>query len=385
METKNSNPSFSSLAEELILKIFLLLPVSSLVCLSSVCKLWCSIISSRRFVETHLINSRKNLPSLLTAFTYQVEYDHAMDVVYGGSFHNVYMNSHDDESVRIDLPERLSGTNRLFLVGSCDGLVCLVKSCMHFDDHVFLWNPLTKLFKYLPTPKKPSNYNLGFGFDSISGDYKILMIVCDNFFGKSSGFVAQLYSAKDDSWKEIEVPKTLESFAIPPYSKCVYVQPGALYFQGTDELLSFNLDDEVFGVYPYPIPEYNGRSNVLEFEGSAAMIFESRYNGPVLWQLENVNGDVSWTKKIKLEVDFKMDREVLYLGAGRFVVQADHHDECRKSYDKFTSNLIIYDHRKRETKSVSPRIPDSKDTSLIKYTESLISLQGFESEFRRQK
>lgn len=389
METPNS--CFSYLAEDLLFKILLLLPISSLFSLKFVCKFLFSIISSHKFVEAHLINSKKNLPcSLLKVFTYHQddkhEYHGMEDVNYSSTCYDIYVTSHDDKSVRIELPRRLSGSNRFFgscnglvsnrFFGSCNGLVCLVKPCMILED-LYLWNPFTKQFKYLPTPRNKSasanNYHIGLGFDSVSDDYKILRIVFDNFFGKSNGLVAEVYSANADSWKEIEVPKPLISFSMFPDSRCVYVQPGALYFEGTNQILSFNLHDEVFEAYPYPNPEQHTRkSNLLEFEGSAAVILESLHDPSVLsiWTLNN--GNVSWTKQINLDLDFKIDRVVLYLGAGQFVVAVPKSDD--------NSGYILYDFKKREVKNISLRISGNKVTSLFKYTESLVSLEGFEQE-----
>lgn len=375
METKNSSSYY--LAEELVFKILLLLPVTSLLSLRFVCKLWFSIISSPKFVETHLINSKKkNSPILkvITCYEYNKhEYLGMEDVIYSCTRDDVYIDSHDD-SVRIDLPRQFCGTNRYF--GSCNGLVCLVSSDCLLDT-LYIWNPFTKLFKSLPYPQKklltkaPLDH-LGFGFDCISNDYKILRIVFDNFvidlFGNSPVLVAQLYSANADSWKEIEVPKTIKASWI--------------YFEGISQIISFNFHDEVFRVHPYPsLEQLNEKSNVLEFQGSAAMIFESYHDGSSvlsLWTLDNVCGNVSWTNKTNLEVDLKIDLVVLHLGSGQFIVAEDY-DKFPNSFDKY-SGYFLYDHKKREVKKFSLPVLDSIVTSLIEYTESLVSLKGFKQE-----
>ncbi|KAK1367633.1 hypothetical protein POM88_033725 [Heracleum sosnowskyi] len=63
---------------------------------------------------------------------------------------------------------------------------------------------------------------------------------------------AELYSSNDDCWKEIQVPKTVPSSIINSFSKCVELQTGVLYMDGLSEVLSFDLHNEVFRVYPFP-------------------------------------------------------------------------------------------------------------------------------------
>ncbi|KAK1354191.1 hypothetical protein POM88_047447 [Heracleum sosnowskyi] len=204
-------------------------------------------------------------------------------------------------------------------------------------------------------------HHLGFGFDSISNDYKILRIVFANFFddifNDCPGLVAQLYSANADSWKEIEVPKTIKAYWITITSNCIHAQPGALYFK----------------------EQHSKKSNVMEYEGSAAMIFESYHQGSVLslWTLDYICDNVSWTKKINLKFNLKIDQIALHLGAGQFV--AAEYDTLPKSSDKYSGH-ILYDHNKKETKKLSLPILDSKVTSLIEYTESLVSLKGSKQE-----
>lgn len=103
-------------------------------------------------------------------------------------------------------------------VRSCNGLlfhdnISGFADSLH-GDVSFIWNPLTKQLKILPTPEKPAKncgVMLGFGFDFISTQYKILWMV----FGEvpfRSVLEAELYSVSGDSWKVIQVPDALRSF-----------------------------------------------------------------------------------------------------------------------------------------------------------------------------
>lgn len=191
---------------------------------------------------------------------------------------------------------------------------------------------MTKRFKRLPNPRERfcDQCWLGFGFDDISNDYKILRIADEPEEEYDDGsFIyaleAEMYSTNDDSWKDIHVPETLKNFRIIR-SVCVHVKGSRfLYFEGTHELLSFDLHDEVFRVHPYPIPPLplqQRKSLVLDFEGSVAMIFtESANDGLVhsLWTLNDVLGNWSWTKEFNLDNSLnKIGVICLYLGDGQF-------------------------------------------------------------------
>ncbi|KAK1398996.1 hypothetical protein POM88_008859 [Heracleum sosnowskyi] len=84
----------------------------------------------------------------------------------------------------------------------------------------------------------------------------------------------------------------------------------------------------------------------MDFEGSVAMVFESE-PGLYLWTMDNVSGELSWTKKFSIEYGLKdLDTEIwlsCYLGAKQFY--------GRKSLngEHFTYE-ILYDYKKKETK-----------------------------------
>lgn len=116
--------------------------------------------------------------------------------------------------------------------------------------------------------------------------------------------IAELYSVNADSWKEIRFPEEIEDFELIIHSRCVCVDSGVLYFQGVEEILSFDLHDEVFVLYQYPD---SGKrvSDVLDFHGSIAVIMKSGKGGSVLslWTSDAVGGNFSWTKKFNIDPD----------------------------------------------------------------------------------
>ena len=346
--SKNSITFF--LPDELVSKILVFLPVISLLQCKLVCKTWLSIISNPQFIETQLIESRKKQSSLLHVFRNSIFID---DYLYVLNFFNWSI-------------ER---------VCSCNGLVCVSNKA---TDVIYLGNPMTRRFKKLPPPSQQpdsDDFLLGFGFDDISNDYKILRISQvyelegvddDGYDIEYCAFGAEMYSANDDSWKQIQIPETLEYF---PFSRFVCVNlkgSRVLYMEGQDELLSFDLHDEVFRVYRYPISYpmsshyHHRKSYVLDFEGSVALIFnESTNDGsvPSLWTLNEVLGNWSWTKEFNLDNDDDDDdfKEIkitsLYIGDG--------------------------DYKKKHVKRILHYAP-LVVRKCTQYTETLVSLEGFE-------
>lgn len=145
----------------------------------------------------------------------------------------VFLHSHEYFSC-ISLPPQFNERTRL--IAYCNGLVCLGDYC----SKVFcVWNPSTKRFKMLPTPNKTTECImavLGFGYDSVLHDYKLVRILVSNV---SNVVEAELYSVNADCWKEIEFPKAIQNAW--PFMNFIPVHEinGVLYMVGYTVLVSF--------------------------------------------------------------------------------------------------------------------------------------------------
>ncbi|WOG99182.1 hypothetical protein DCAR_0518530 [Daucus carota subsp. sativus] len=344
------------LAEDMIFQILSWLPVLSLLRCISVCKSWKSIISNPSFIQAHLAISQKKQP--FSALRVVSRSDESQDL---------FMDTLGENSLKLSLPRFISDVPQL-LIRSCNGLVILS------DIHVvllYIWNPLIRMGKLLSS----AHYlhlgvvnKIGFGFDSLSSDYKILRVV----FGRLSDFldgeekegliVGELYSFNADSWKPIQVPKEMQGFKIDPaVSKCVCVGSRVLCLPGTDGILSFDLHDEVFRMHKYPA---SGEiiSEVLDFEGSIALILRSGERAFVLtlWALVEVDGNLSWTEKFTIEPVERIAYVLTYLGDGKFVAR-DHSHAC-----------CFYDMKK------GTFVQFRRYMSVVQFPGSLLSLEGFE-------
>ncbi|XP_063946275.1 putative F-box protein At4g09190 [Daucus carota subsp. sativus] len=270
--------------QELIFEILSYLPVISLLRFRSVCKSWLSIISDQQFIDTHLTNSQKKPATL----------------VLDNDFDNVYVDTRE-ESVRLHVPPQRNGRARWMC--SCNGIVCLTEQ---YGNVMYLWNPWTNQLSKLCDPKGRGDWDeSAFVIDGISQKRNCIELtgtegVHTYYYPPNrdyiaNGLVADLYSSKNGNFMEINVPDNVKNIEVRTNSKCFHdLKTGVLYFEGMDELISFDLEKEVFGVYSYPFPDHvqHSKSNVLDFEGSAAMVFEA-VDGSVLslWTLDDVCDD----------------------------------------------------------------------------------------------
>ncbi|XP_022734374.1 F-box protein CPR30-like [Durio zibethinus] len=183
---------------EVILEILKRLPVKSLVKFRSVCKTWNSLICNPSFISTHLQTalSKPNTHLLLLRCfkNYKENYFLHLD------------NDDFDEFKQLHFP--VIGCLRCFIeIGSCNGLVCLRQDVLNF----IFWNPSIQKYITLPKPSisclDDNAYSIfGFGFDSRTNDYKLLIVAVEK---AETLREAYLFSLNENSWKRVA--------AISPY------------------------------------------------------------------------------------------------------------------------------------------------------------------------
>lgn len=365
----------SDLPEGLVTEILVRLAVKSLLRCKSVCKLWLSIISDHYFIKSHLHRAIMNNPSVLNIkYSSPDKDDLASNASYLPSLSSLVectaeqqqqrrfqcrfvdqglMKRQDSSSSRIHFGRLvLPGLfDKFRVVSSYNGIVCLAD---HFGSSVYLWNPSIRRCKKLPSFKpyamRKIPVKIGFGYDSISDDYKVFRIV----YGKILDLVpiVQVYSSNADNWREFQAP-ILKNWKI--YKETNIVVNGVMYFDGGDELILFDLHNEIFGLVPLPSFIQRKGSDVLDFEGFVAMVFESVGFGPGLdlWTLDNFSGEVSWTKRFSVEADSDTNIWLYsYLGAGQFY-----------GYKLMNGIFFLYDYdEKKETKLEKRTVPCFSNT-----------------------
>ncbi|KAK9666186.1 hypothetical protein RND81_14G167400 [Saponaria officinalis] len=290
--TKDESPSVRSgdegiLPEDVMEEILLRLTVRHLVRLRCVCKSWCALIDDINFIKRHyrlhssICKADGDVPGICFRQTF--------------NDFRVYLVSKQNENIPLDLtPDLLCDTAASFTnapalfndgitVGIANGVVCF----MWGYQNLGMWNPATRDFKvvtpwiYRQTfPRSLQLEMIGFGFDCISNDFKIVRINrCDG-----GTCIHEVYSLSTDTWKKLREPSPLEvsrSIFQEGYSNGVCY----CYSNYDDEVLhsseasnplimSFNFSTEVFEVINYPVNTIGSKAG-CEYDWTIAIYRES--------------------------------------------------------------------------------------------------------------
>ncbi|KAG7968444.1 hypothetical protein I3843_08G154800 [Carya illinoinensis] len=163
----------NELPEDLVLQTLLSLPVVSLLRFKCVCKSWYALITRHDFIREHILhhrspsNKNKNALFLLSRLD-KTTRDHLLSTL---SYQTLQV------SLTQPLPPPYFGINEkvhVFVVGSCDGLLCLSDK---YAWKIFIWNPATKETKVVPEStlrRLRSNY-CGFGNAIRFGDCEYIL------------------------------------------------------------------------------------------------------------------------------------------------------------------------------------------------------------------
>lgn len=410
---KKANRSLSDFPEGMMTEVLIRLPVKSLLICKSVCKPWLSLISHPYFIKSHIhraLTTCQNDSTLLNIINVRRLAIAATTLKHAREIPAIFppqpeqrrrqlVNQALEDANRQDLSRLHLQFDRLSLphafggarfVSCCNGIIC-------FSSYiaVFLWNPSINKFRELPFETsilgKPGScfpVTIGFGYDNISNEYKLLRFVYNN--RENVVPIVKVNYINADCCREIQGP--ILKTQIKRWSSHIAVK-GVLYFDGGDQLVSFDLHDEVFGLIPFPNSIQRKMSDVMDFQGSVAMVFESG-PGVNLWTLDNVSAKLSWTKNFSIEYGLNdLDTDIwlaCYLGSKQFY--------GRKLLNgKLIVCEILYDHEKKETKYYGLReeyvsmyltangswraglatLNDSFNV-VLRYTQTLVSLNGFE-------
>ncbi|XP_051151838.1 F-box protein At3g07870-like [Andrographis paniculata] len=195
------NPNLPKMAcylpEIIVANILHRLPAKTLLRCTAVSKHWYSLITSPQFISSHLNFSaaREDRAVLLRR------------CVHNSERYDLYKEDHSFASLRsLEFP--FWSINSCFtIVGSCNGLLCLSDDRVYLTSTIILWNPCIRRSIRLPNPNLVSNsfgtfiQCLGFGFDSVSSDYKVIRITYTYCFIGEYPRV-ELYRLSGGVWEE---------------------------------------------------------------------------------------------------------------------------------------------------------------------------------------
>ncbi|KAE8729774.1 Detected protein of unknown function [Hibiscus syriacus] len=367
--------TITELPEMLVLEILSKLLVKSLTRFRCVCKLWSSSFETPNFITKHHQNNLKNNNLNLI-----------LKRSHGGTLDDIHyfsqLSTEKDQNFRvkhnIHLPFFENFVHATFIHGPCNGILCLA----YLDgigQNVALWNPSTREFKILPqsTIQRPhgplefSSFNsLGFGHDSQTDDFKVVRFVT-NYYEENldEGLLAdwnsqvELYSLKNDSWKEISFPG-VDGFASALFNN--YVN-GFIYCQAIaiDHLiLSFDMVNENFSTSP--LPEFGGSLEqyyleLLNFNGLLGAIFYPREGTDKSFDLWVMNG--SWTKQFSVDSILGVERPLGFWKNGELFLESSDQE------------LVLFDPSIQELTNLGIRAYQ-ETMHITAYIESLVPLNG---------
>ncbi|KAK6785484.1 hypothetical protein RDI58_018939 [Solanum bulbocastanum] len=176
------------LPEEITVEILIRLPVQSLLRFKCASKFWKTLITSDHFKAKHYNHAKNNKKILIT----RVLPDHTT---------SYYCSSLSSPQLlqKLGCCPSNNKPNRYKVLCCFDGL-----SLLHFYYDYLLWNPSTNESIKLPyiDYQESIRSTFGLGYDSISGDYKILKI--DNNGGDDSRPPSKILALKSGSWRKID-------------------------------------------------------------------------------------------------------------------------------------------------------------------------------------
>ncbi|KAJ9550295.1 hypothetical protein OSB04_014340 [Centaurea solstitialis] len=358
METTISNPNPSEnptpmaakeLPKDVIIDILSRLPVRYLLRFKSLSKSWYALFQNPNFIAKHFLHNQTSNPKNLDPSFLFTPYKSSPDGAPSNrSVGLLFVSESNSKSIkvpiRLEIPF-LSVSKPLRVCGSVNGLICL--SILPIASIILIWNPATRVFKDLPVSRidrpqsGPIKVVLGFGFDEVADDYKVLRIV---YYGYPLNQV-EIYSLNSNSWKEI---KTRVQFLIFEASCSVFLKGrfhwtaiGFEEMNGKKLIVCFDLCTEAFSYIMPPVFDFSdgdGESKtswtVAGMKDSLAVI-GSYVNGSgkrfEVWVMKEYGVVSSWTKYRSFELQTKVGRPLGCGLKGEFLLEKDN------------NQLILYD------------------------------------------
>ncbi|CAI9757204.1 unnamed protein product [Fraxinus pennsylvanica] len=274
------------LPEGIIINILKRLPVKPLICCMCVSRSWYTLITSPEFVSTHLkfsVASSEGSPLLLLRRCIRKNERYEL----------FYDNESFDRHFRLQFPFR--SINSFFtIIGSCNGLLCLSDDRVFYMNTIIVWNPCVKKSVLLPKPNVVYNsygsfiLSLGFGFDPIRNDYKVVRITYTDLDRCLPQ--VELYRLSMGVWQDIS--RLSLQYIIHNRSRQAYINGAAHWIArdlyGNDTILLFDMCDEVFGTVILP-----GNLAKDDFPRSKELMIYKESLAFVLYDVSRVEQDFS--------------------------------------------------------------------------------------------
>lgn len=282
------------LPQEVVEEILSRLPVKSLLKFRCVSKWWRVLIDTKRFIKIHLHNSAKNQILLDPAGPLHRQLKQLTNCSWCSHLNETVVNSFAfDDLFNIQW-------NSINLVGSCNGLVCILLD----RKTVILCNPSTRMSKKLPDVEDVIGVmqfiSYGFGYDESSDDYNVFGII---LFHSAGAFqtIGRIYSLKTNSWKALKD----EDVSLHDFDGAGKFLGGNLHWVIADdvnwEIVSFDLKGKVFGNVEQPSCSDGVTFQTLAVMGGCLSVLCDYHNTYFdVWVMKEYGVKESWVKVVTL-------------------------------------------------------------------------------------
>ncbi|XP_023918000.1 F-box/kelch-repeat protein At3g06240 isoform X2 [Quercus suber] len=267
---------------DIVLNILTRLPVKSVMRLRCVSKSLDSSITSPHFISTHLNNiNNKDDDDDDHRYLIHMPASSPPTRSINRSICTVALDRTFDAISEVRIPSDFS-SNVDDIVGSCNGLLCLVD----YTNNIYLWNPSVRKFKKLPhTCLKNLNYaTLGFAYHSQNNDYKVVRIAYASWLPALPlpPSEIEVYTLSSDSWRRVGIDFTTNGvFFTKNHLLTTPLVSGALHWMAVEEIhncemiISFDVNSEEFRKLAQPhgsIDDNNINRCLASFKGKLAFI-----------------------------------------------------------------------------------------------------------------
>ncbi|KAG5603705.1 hypothetical protein H5410_025197 [Solanum commersonii] len=221
------------------------LPIKSIFRCKCVCKVWYNILyPDPLFVSMYEKRSLKFPCILLLEGIGEhslLELKEGYHYYYGRSIRPIPL-----------IPKFHYPPGRVSLVGSCNGLICLLNDSMYIEKHsIYISNPLLGEYFEVKLPKREISVNqvtYGFCFSEVSREYKVLRLVVREHIHVSELKIYTL--GVGEKWRNVgEIPCPTR------YKFGQVIVNGALhwmYHEENDKIYSFGIETEKIKSLPAP-------------------------------------------------------------------------------------------------------------------------------------
>ncbi|XP_059430034.1 F-box/kelch-repeat protein At3g06240-like [Corylus avellana] len=325
------------LPEEMVVKILSLLPPKSLIRFKCVSKRWHALIGNPDFLSKNLLNhsiltQNPCDPLHLTLFIATDISDPRKQIHSFRSYDSLRCAS----QTPLNLPP---APPRFNVVASCNGLLCLWDE---LRSDLYLWNPATSSeLKALPAAPsrcrgepRPAIYDwgfyfVGFGFDSVSNDLKVVTLVDADDYGCLE---AEIYSLKSGCWRPLDMSVNFELGLVPQGAALdgVFLWYDDVVGRYTDDrIVAFDFSEEEFATMTFPVASFfcdNDKytRTLTKLKGTVAMVLFPRQEEFMyldIWVMVEFGVTESWTRLLGIELPLHLEWPLGFWKNGELFMQ----------------------------------------------------------------